>query len=425
MTALCGNAAASLSCALYTDIYGRAVTRPFAVHSMATGINTTSASGTRDWLMQNIIKATDEYSFNLSTNMTSLVRQNFGIDDRVRKAWFINPGNRWNVPMTTGYQSDLLLSDRLIAVAVITLNDGSGNILRRRLMSFTSGGGGGGGGSGSTLLRSSMLPTHNAGKSRRGLLQSSSSESDEFVRVPLQPEQLDVDETTFREAARETLQEPKTGTLPPFQYNVDIPKTMTEVYGVGNGEKSFNVLDFVLYARFDDTISEQDAMEKVGAEFMRRLQVNIRDICPTCERIMPVFNNLQKYNGPVVRAGGEGLPTQNRRRNLLQSSSQVPGIVYGTHSVIFVYNGNATQPPLQISNIQRAVYNANVTMTWNASASDLAQFLSDLKNNQFILGDLKVMQTTSPSVARCVWVTVWLMLVTSSIWHFLLYTDVS
>lgn len=95
VTRICGAEANTLSCALYTNIYGRTVTRPSAAHGMATGINTTSLDATRDWLMANILRGTDEYSTSLAANMTSLVRKNFGIDDRVRKAWFVNPGNRW------------------------------------------------------------------------------------------------------------------------------------------------------------------------------------------------------------------------------------------------------------------------------------------------------------------------------------------
>lgn len=164
----------------------------------------------RDWLTGNILRATDEYSYSLAANMTSLVRSNFAIDDRVNKAWFVNPGNRWNVPMSGGYQSDLLLSDKLILVAVVTLNDGAGNVLRRRLMSFSTFSssasdspsqpqvslfhsadmpGGGGGGDGRYVSVD------------RRLLQSSSPDQQqlqEYVSVPLQPAQADADAGTVQ-----------------------------------------------------------------------------------------------------------------------------------------------------------------------------------------------------------------------------------
>ena len=78
-----------LSCALYNSIYGGSVKRPGSVHSFSTGIGTTSLDSTRDWLLDNVLQATDDYSRALATNMTSLVRQNFGVDDRFTKAWYV------------------------------------------------------------------------------------------------------------------------------------------------------------------------------------------------------------------------------------------------------------------------------------------------------------------------------------------------
>jgi hypothetical protein len=189
---LCCANADTLSCALYTNIFGRTVRRPFAVHSLATSINTTSEPATRSWLMGNILKATDEYSFSLAENMTTLVRRNFAIDNRVRKAWFVNPGNRWNIPMTNGYQSDLLLSDKIVIVAMITLNDGSGNVLLRRLLSFSSSAGDRQqqGATTPTLISDDMGGVQ--GDHRRALLQAPPSSSD-YVSVPVKAVQSEAD----------------------------------------------------------------------------------------------------------------------------------------------------------------------------------------------------------------------------------------
>lgn len=47
VTRLCGPEAQSLSCAIYTNIYSKSVSRPSAVHPLATGIGATSQTGTR------------------------------------------------------------------------------------------------------------------------------------------------------------------------------------------------------------------------------------------------------------------------------------------------------------------------------------------------------------------------------------------
>ena len=385
MTQLCNAETSLLSCALYTNIYNRATTRPFAAHTLSTGINTTSVSATRDWLMANILKATDEYSHELSTNMTSLLRRNFDIDDRVRKAWFVNPGNRWTIPMTTGYQSDLLLSDRLIVTAVITLNDGAGNLLRRRLMSFASDD------ASKTFQR---IPA--AGS--RGLLQTETSAAsgalpNEYVRVSLKPEQVEPDEGMVQDTLRQIAEQPRTGVLPAFQYNVDIPKTITEIYGV-NEARSFSVFDFVLYGRFDDKISEPDALEQIGNEFLRRLQANMQWFCPTCERIVPVFNNLQTY------APAPAPPDAGRRRHLLQSTSEAPGVVSGTYSVMLIYATNASNQTISLADVQRAVYTPDAgSVTWEAKVdpASIQKYLDALRNNQIVIGTLQVMQSPTAS----------------------------
>jgi hypothetical protein len=76
-----------LSCSFYNSIYGGAVKRSGSVHSFATGIGTTSVESTRNWIMANVLQATDDYSRDLAANMTSLVREHFSIDDRITKAW--------------------------------------------------------------------------------------------------------------------------------------------------------------------------------------------------------------------------------------------------------------------------------------------------------------------------------------------------
>ena len=53
--------------------------------------------------------------------------------------------------------------------------------------------------------------------------------------------------------------EPRTGSLPSFQFNVDVPQTVTEIYGI-EGDKPFTVLDFVVYGRFDDKITQVVAL---------------------------------------------------------------------------------------------------------------------------------------------------------------------
>jgi hypothetical protein len=86
-----GGSSGSLSCAVRHDIVQHSIRNAYAVHSFATGTATTDLIATRDWITTNLL-GVSEFSEELATNMTALVRSTYGIDDRVNRAWYINPG---------------------------------------------------------------------------------------------------------------------------------------------------------------------------------------------------------------------------------------------------------------------------------------------------------------------------------------------
>lgn len=209
-----------LSCNLHNNIYGGSIRRPASVHSFATGIGTTSVDATQNWLLDNVLKATDNYSRDLAANMTGLVHRKFGVDDRVQKAWFVNPANQWTVK-STGAQSKLLLSDKLIMFAVIVLKDGSGNIMRRRLLSFSSAEG-----RQQVPIADFLLPKVHV--SDRHLLQEN----------PPASAVTTITDQQVSELLQKMSKEPRTGVMPPVDFGANIPYTLASVYGV---EKKHNV----------------------------------------------------------------------------------------------------------------------------------------------------------------------------------------
>ncbi len=360
-----------LSCVLYNNIYNKLVNRPSAVHPLATGINTTSLEGTRDWLLSNMLRATDEYSTELATNMTDLVRKNFAVNDRVNKAWFINPGNRWNVPLSGGAQSSLLLTDKLILFAVITLNDGSGNILRRRLLSFSPGGIGGGGGGGEDSVQSMTIHEDREIAPRRALLQASSLPG------------VQSDDSIVADALGKITREPRIGTFPPIDYNVDIPLTAATIFGVEN--RAYTLLNVDVYGRFDDLAKDT---QYIGDEFFRRLSQNLPLFCPDCEHVFPVFNN-------VMRGSEQGWSENGgrRRRNLLQTANTQ---VTGTYSILLVYDSSILNKPIYYADISRAVYNSTFTPVWAGSTDEatVQKFIDSLASDQFVIRRVSVSGAT-------------------------------
>ena len=63
-----------LSCSLRNNIYKGVVRQGDSVHPLATGIGNTSVTATRDWIMQNVLQASDDFSRDLATNMTEIAR---------------------------------------------------------------------------------------------------------------------------------------------------------------------------------------------------------------------------------------------------------------------------------------------------------------------------------------------------------------
>lgn len=382
-----------LSCVLYNNIYQKVVNRATAVHPMATGIGTTSQTASRDWLMSNILRGTDEFTLEVATNMTSLVRSNFAIDDRVQKAWFINPGNRWNVPLTGGAQSSLLLTDKLIMFAVITLNDGTGNILRRRLLSFSP-----------SASSPSEYMVHNdreldgddydmlQGKASRSLL---SAAAPSVVSVPISTASLlevpstsrslltfpaiQSDESLIENALEKIQQTPRVGTFPPLDYGVDIPLTVATIFGVETRQYALLTIDMEGKVMPPNEIAASDA-EYSGNEFFRRLAENKDKFCTSCEQIYPVFNNIK----PLALDGISG-----RRRALLQQQSTD---VSGTFTILLVFDSKLFGKPISFANLSMAVYNTSFTPVWAGSTEQtkITDFVGKLEKNQFVVRRVNV-----------------------------------
>ena len=166
--------------------------------------------------------------------------------------------------------------------------------------------------------------------------------------------------------------------------------------------------------RFDDKMSQEDSLAEIGKEFLRRLQGNMQWFCPTCERIVPVFNNLQNFVQPAATATPSPTPTtqeetttDSSRRNgraLLQTTTTTaPGIVSGTYSVMLIYKTNTTNQTVSLSDIQRAVFSPQVgsePINIFVDPASMGKLLDTLNNNQFIIGTLQVMQSPSSPVSQ-------------------------
>jgi len=128
-----GEMLGDMTCAVRYDIVRRMIQDEYAVHPLATGMNTYNLNADSMWL-QKYLLGVSQYSDNLARNFTQLVRTKYGINDRYNKAWFVNPGYPWAARAGSAAQSTLSLSDKTIIVAVVSLDDGTGMNRRRMLL---------------------------------------------------------------------------------------------------------------------------------------------------------------------------------------------------------------------------------------------------------------------------------------------------
>ena len=122
------------SCAVRRDISDRVTNNNYAIHSLATGVSQHDDTGSRNWLTENLL-GVSEFSAATATNFTRMIRDKNDINDRYTKAYFINPGFDWPG------QSPIALSDKMVAIVAITLDDGRGDVTARRrvLLEVSSG----------------------------------------------------------------------------------------------------------------------------------------------------------------------------------------------------------------------------------------------------------------------------------------------
>lgn len=127
----------SLSCAIRYDITDRLVVASNHVSALSSSVGVSNSVATKTFIQSNILGVSD-FANDTASNFVDLARLKFGIDDRIHRGWVVSPGYNWVAPGGAS-QSLLTLSDKTILIGVVTLNNGAGTVLRRRLLTFNTG----------------------------------------------------------------------------------------------------------------------------------------------------------------------------------------------------------------------------------------------------------------------------------------------
>jgi hypothetical protein len=305
------------SCAIRRSIVAGVTTPTNGAQDFSNPDHSNDDIGCVNFITSNLL-GTNAFSIALAANMTSLVRSRFAIDNYIRKAWYINPGYEWPIPAGSPAQSQLSLTDKMIALAVISLRDSVTGIVRgRRLMSIVSDGG----------KHSHVSHEIDTRPMSRGLLQSTDA--------PVRPVQVP-STAVQREAALTTIKNtPINSPIPVIQYNVDVMRTLGTIYGI---PPSVQLSSTQLTMNVKTTQSDPGVVRKSLADFILG---NVAGVCPLCDAFHLAFQNVEASTESVATTDLSD-PLSTARRQLTQTASASLNFYVATYYAITTGVGNAT-----------------------------------------------------------------------------------
>jgi cysteine-rich repeat protein len=170
----------------------------------------------------------------LAASMTDIVRTKYAIDNRLSRAWYVNPGFNWPIHLQDSKQTYFQLADQMIVIAAVSLHG---------------------------------LDPVDPSPARRRILQVATSPSLENYRRHIQQLQ----------------DTPISATTPAIHFTTDVPQTIANMFSVPENT-NWLLVDMDIQVR-DVTTSLQ--------ETYRELALTIKqDICPECIDVHIVFHNI-------------------------------------------------------------------------------------------------------------------------------------
>lgn len=236
------------------DIVGGLVNTGEYVQPLHTSPGVRSNS-TSDWIARKIA-GNSEYGRVLGANFADLVRNNYNLDDRYKRAWLLNVGYNW--PLDRTFMSREVLPDHLVVLVVLTLRDSAtGSTVGRRLMAAASHPDGG-----------------------RKLLQ-----------IGL-PDPVDA-QKAFVDSLNALGNSPSVNAVPPITLNVNVADQIGRAM-IQSGQP-FAVVNITLAGLFRQDMSPTQVREEVE----RRLRSNMKTYCKNCNAVQTAFYNLERVSTPT------------------------------------------------------------------------------------------------------------------------------
>lgn len=278
------NTEGSFACVIRGDVVRGEVTTPYAVQPLSSGFNRSGDTQASQWITTHLV-GNSEYGRGLADNFTSFVRRRFELDDKTRRAWYINAGHKWVAQDPDRAQSILELSDSVILVAVLALHERPVEAGSRR------------------LLRSLFLSSRQAAPGSRRLLD-----------VPTVDRQAKEDL-----GMQALLRSPRAGSIPPIKNVVYAEEVFQRLYNVGNSTPH-RLFELQAVGRF----SADYTTTLFCAEVTRRLTQNLQRFFP----------NSFRAHIPSCTARVLDLAPDAAGRTLLQEASTI--VIQANSSILFL-----------------------------------------------------------------------------------------
>jgi cysteine-rich repeat protein len=257
---------ATYSCGIRRGII-KGVSQPGACQDFANSTHGPDPVGPVKFIEDNLL-GKNEFATALATNMTQLVRSKYEINDMLSRAWYINPGYTWP---SAGGLSALYLTDKMIAVAAITLRDSvTDQTAGRRLLNIVT------------------SPDGTTDITEVDVMSDSVAVPDVMSNsVAVQGRRLlttaEEDAANLVTATQLLKDNPFRSQTPAIRFNVSIAETLLKIFEVPAGTP-WTLVDFTI--NIDSTSTD---IIKLTTDLLAVLNGSPKKFCPYCKKAYGAF----------------------------------------------------------------------------------------------------------------------------------------
>ena len=226
-------------------------------------------------------------------------------------------------------------------------------------------------------LQTAGAATRNLRMSRRSVISSAGGRR---RSLGMQPKS---DETKISEAMDRIKETPRTGALPPMEFNVNVGRQIANILNIQHNK--WGMVDVEVKGRFHSAMR----LVEINNLLRGRLNRNIGHFCKTCTNVVPVFYNLVADVGDKDSRRSR---TPAATRKLLQAMDPSALVDYtGTVSLMLSYE-QLNDNSILYDEVFKSLLDTKYTDVWTGDLQDSANmenYFQNLQNNQFAVRNIR------------------------------------